>query len=173
MMGRNVLILFLCSVALISAGSGASGILLNGTGFYLTTGESQELYQGYALSLKSVSSDGSVWLQLTERDKVVKSDIVYSSGYFMYNRTNTTILSVLVNKVYSGSPEQNLVSISIYQFIDPDLPAPVITTIIPVNTMHQNNNNPLPKVQAFTEPLIWVLGICFIIILFYVLRKFW
>jgi hypothetical protein len=173
MMGRNVLILFLCSVALISAVSGAGGVLINGTGFYLATGGSQDLYQGYSLSLKSVSSDGSVWLQLTEGDKVVKSDIVHSSGYFVYNRTNTTIFSVLVNKIYSGSPEQSLVSISIYQFIDPDLPAPVGTTIIPGNTMPQNDDNTFPKVQATEEPLIWALGIVFIIILFYVLRKFW
>ncbi|VVB84997.1 Uncharacterised protein [uncultured archaeon] len=75
---------------------------MNGTGIYLASGDSYGLYQGYILSLKSVSSDGSVWVQLTEKDKIVKNDIVHDYGYFTYNKPNSTILSVKIEKIYSG-----------------------------------------------------------------------
>lgn len=163
--------LFLSLILL--SGSGASDILLNGTSVYLATGDSYGLYQGYILSLKSVSED-SVWLQLEDDDKIVKSEIVAKKGYFAYNKSNRTILSVRVDSIYSGSSEQNLVSLyPVYQYLDADKPVPN-TTIMPRDTPQQDNDNSsIIKIHTPKEPLIWALGIVFILILFYVLRRLW
>ncbi len=158
---------------MILIGSAGGDTLLNGTAIYLATGDSYGLYQGYVLGVKSVSSDGSVWLQLTENDRIVKSDIVVDKGYFIYNKTNRTILSVKVDNIYSGSPEQSLVSLYIYQFTDPDIPVPDITEIIPDTTRNPGNNNSSVRIHTPEEPLIWALGIVFILILFYIMRKLW
>lgn len=166
---RDVIYLFI----LIQAGSAASDILLNGTGIYLASGDSYGLYQGYVLSLKSVSGD-SVWLQLAENDTIVKSEIVANKGYFIYNKTNRTILSVKVDNIYSGSSEQSLVSLfPVYQFIDPEKPLPDITKIIPKDTRNPGNGNPPVRIYTPGEPVIWTLGIVFTLILLYVLRKLW
>jgi hypothetical protein len=173
MMGRNLITLFLSFLFLISMSCGESDLLLNGTSIYLSTGDSYGLYQGYILGVKSVSSDGSVWLQLIENDTIIKSEIIVNNGYFIYNKTNRTILSVRVDNVYSGSPEQNLVSLfPVYQFIDPDMPAPDITEIIPEHTRSPGNYSPV-RIHTPGEPVIWTVGIVFILILFYMLRKLW
>lgn len=154
--------------------SGESDVLLNGTSIYLSTGDSYGLYQGYILCVKSVRGDGFVWLQLIEDDKIIKSDIVANNGYFIYNKTNRTILSVRVDNVYSGSPEQNLVLLfPVYQFIDPDMPEPDITEIIPEHTRSSGNYNPVVRIHTPGEPIIWTVGIVLILILFYMLRKLW
>jgi len=170
---RKALILFLF-FCFLSPGSGENDVLLNGTGIYLATGDSYGLYQGYMLSVKSVSGDGSVWLQLSEHDKIVKSEIVVNGGYFIYNKQNRTILSVKVDNLYSGSAEQSLVSLSpVYQFIDHELPAPDITGTIPEDMPNPAKNNPPVRIHTPEEPVIWTLGIVSVLILVYILRKLW
>ncbi len=152
---------------------GATDTLINGSNIPLVTGDSYGLYQGYMLTLKSVSGD-SVWLQLTENDKIVKSEVVAINGYFIYNKINRTILSVKVDNIYSGSPEQNLVSLfPVYQFIDYDLPLPHITNIIPEDTSNPGNGSAHVRIYTPQEPVIWAVGIVFILFLFYFLRKLW
>lgn len=170
---RNAMYMLFCLSSIIAAGSSAGDLLLNGTNVHLVTGESYELYQGYILSLKSVSSDGSVWLQLKINDRIVKSDIVLNNGYFIYNKSNMTILSAKVHNVYSGTPEQNLVTLfPVYQFMDTDFPAPEITSITPDETKNPDNIT-FPRIHTPSEPVIWVVGIILLLILFYVLRKLW
>lgn len=170
---RNVSTLFLSLFFMTLISSAANDILLNGTDFYLTTGEPKGLDQGYVLTIKSVSSDGSAWLQLTENDNIVKSEIVRDYGYLMYNKTNRTILSIKINKIYSGSLEQNLVALSVYQFIDPTKPAPAKTSIIPGDNQEPGSNNSSTLLNNPPESMIWTIGIIFILILFYALRKLW
>ncbi|MCZ7382902.1 MAG: S-layer protein domain-containing protein [Candidatus Methanoperedens sp.] len=175
MMGRNTPILFLFFLFFLFAftGSGESDILLNGTGIYLASGDSYGLYQGYVLSVKSVSSDGAVWLQLTENDKIVKSEIV-AGDYFIYNKSNRTILSIKVDNIYYGSSEQTLVSLfPVYQYVDPDLPVPDITKMIPNDANNPVDKNPASRIQTPREPVIWAFGIVFILVLYYILRKLW
>ncbi|MDP2766819.1 MAG: S-layer protein domain-containing protein [Candidatus Methanoperedens sp.] len=170
---RNVLYLFLSLLFLVSPSHGVSDILLNGSTIPLVTGDSYGLYQGYILTLKSVSED-SVWLQLIENDKIVKSEVVAIKGYFIYNKANRTILSVKVDNIYSGSPEQNLVSLfPVYQFIDPEKPLPDITEVIPKDTRNPVNDKSSVRIHTPREPVIWTLGIVFVLILFYILRKYW
>jgi len=174
-MGRNAAILYLFFLFFFFAftGSGESDILLNGTSIYLATGDSYGLYQGYVLTVKSVSGDGAVWLQLTENDKIVKSEIV-AGDYFIYNKNNRTILSIKVDNLYYGSSEQTLVSMfPVYQYVDLDLPVPDTTKMIPNDVNNPVDKNPATKIHTPGEPVIWAAGIVFILVLYYILRKLW
>jgi len=172
MVMRQKVLLLMLLLSFISSAEARSDILFNGTNMYLATGESSTLYQGYVLSLKSVSSDGSMWFQLTDNETIVKSEIVYNYGSFVHNKSNKTIISLKVDKVYSGQSEQYLVSFLLYQFNDPEKPFPDMT-ITPENTMTPKNNNSTPATRPSSELLIWVLGISLIVLLFYVVRKLW
>ena len=174
MMGRNVSTLALSLVILAFSGSAASDIILNGTGFYLTTGDSYGLSQGYIILLKSVSNDGSVWLELESDNKAVKSEITKLKGNFTYIKMNRTILSLKVDNIYSGSRDAKLVSFfPVYQYIDPDMPAPRIIKIIPVETSDLDNISAPALKQTISEKVIWLAVIILILILFYVIRKLW
>ncbi len=172
MLMRLNLIILLLFLSILPSSAARNDILLNGTNMYLATGESIPLYQGYVLTLKSVSSDGSMWLQLNDNESIVKSEIVYSYGSFLYNRSNKTIISLNVDKVYSGPSEQNMVSFFIYQFNDPQKPFPD-KTIVPENTVTPENNNTSPKTRNSINPLVWIPGIALVIVLFYFVRKLW
>jgi len=172
MVMRQKAILFILLLFFLSSADARSDILFNGTNMYLATGESSTLYQGYILSLKSVSSDGSMWLQLTDNGTIVKSEIVYNYGSFVYNKSNKTIISLKVDKVYSGQSEQYLVSYFLYQFNDPEKPFPD-KTIIPENTMTPKNNNPTTTTRPSSKLLIWAIGISLVLLLFYGVRKLW
>ncbi len=169
---RNALYLFSLLI-LISLSNGASDILLNGSAIPLVTGDSYGLYQGYMLTVKSVRGD-AVWLQLTENDRIVKSEVVEIKGYFIYNRTNRTILSVKIDNIYSGSSEQNLVSLyPVYQFTDPDKPLSNMTENVPdYQNQSLQNNQPVRK-STPGESTIWAIEIVFLLILFYIARKYW
>ncbi len=170
---RKVLYLFFSLLILVSLSHGATDILLNGSAIPLVTGDSYGLYQGYVLTLKSVSGD-SVWLQLTDNDRIVKSEVVAINGYFIYNKTNMTILSAKIDNIYSGSSEQSLVSLyPVYQFTDPDKPPPNITEEIPDNQNLSRHDNSSIRISTPEEPVIWAFGIVFILILFYIARKYW
>ena len=173
-MGKNVSALAVSLIILALSGSAASDIILNGTDFYLSTGDSYGLPQGYVVKLKSVSNEDSIWLELESNDTIVKSEIIHLKDYFIYNKTNRTILSLRVDNIYSGSKDTNLVSFfPVYQYTDPDMPAPKIIVITPVKTPDQDNHSPLPPEQPIPEFMIWITGIIFVIALFYIGRKLW
>ncbi len=171
---RKVLYSLFSLLILASLSHGATNILLNGSAIPLVTGDSYAFYQGYMLTLKSVHSD-SAWFQLTENNRIVKSEIVQIKGYFIYNRTNMTILSARIDNIYSGSSQQNLVSLyPVYQFTDPDDPLPDVTKNVPQDNQNQSMQNfPSNRISTPEEPVIWTLGIFFILILFYIARKYW
>lgn len=170
-MRQNILVLLLF-LSIIPSTSAGSDVLFNGTKMYLATGGSVALYQEYTLSLKSVSGDGSMWFQLKDKDKIVKDEIVYSYGSFAYNKTNKTILSLAVEKTYSGQSEQHLVSFILYQFNDPEKPYPD-KTIIPENIPSPENNDTSVRFQPSIDPMISITGIVLVIILIYFIRKLW
>jgi hypothetical protein len=162
---------------IIPAVSGADEtgkVLLDGTTVHITSGDSYLLYQMYLLSVKSISPDGSIWLQLTINDETVKSGIVDVGDYFIYNKTNMTILSARVDNVYAGASEQSLVSLSpVYQYTDPDLPLPVHTEIGQGRNGSLDNGSTQPGIYTPRETLVWIVGIVLVITLFYILRKLW
>ncbi|PWB56075.1 MAG: hypothetical protein C3F06_01785 [Candidatus Methanoperedenaceae archaeon] len=174
MMGRYVSILAISLVILAFSGSAASDTILNGTGFYLATGDSYGLSQGYIIKIKSVSNEGSVWLELESDNKIVKSEIINLKGNFTYIKTNRTILSLKVDNIYSGPGDAKLVSFfPVYQYIDPDMPAPRIIEITPVETSYLDNISAPALKQIISEQVIWSAVIILILILFYVIRKLW
>lgn len=152
---------------LLSASS--NEVLLNNT-IYLTNGESFRLYQGYILGVKSVSRDNSVWLQLSLNNLIVKSEVLKVNDYFVHNKSNITILSVRLNNVYSGSSGQKLVSMSVHQFTDPELPLLGITEVVLQDNLSQNDT---VAIHPPKETMVWVMGSLFVLILFYIIRKLW
>lgn len=177
MMSRKIftlVILILSLLFFVSSTSAANDIILNGTSFYISTDESYGLAQGYIISLKSVNNDGSAWIELTSKDTFIKSEIVHIKDFFTYNKTNRTILSLRVDNIYSGSNDKNLVSFfPVYQYIDPDMPSPEIIDITPTETQSQEENSALPQQKVVPENAIIVIGIFFILFMFYILRKLW
>ncbi|NJD51433.1 MAG: hypothetical protein FIB07_01035 [Candidatus Methanoperedens sp.] len=173
-MGKIVSSLVVSLIILTLSGSAANDIILNGTDFYLSTGDSYGLSQGYVIKLKSVSNEDSVWLELESNDTIVKSEIIHLKEYFTYNKTNRTILSLKVDNIYSGSKDTNLVSFfPVYQYIDSDMPVPKIIEITPVKTPEQTNYSAPPKEQPIPEFIIWITGVILVIALFYIVRKLW
>ena len=154
MMGKNVSTLAISLIILAFSGSAASDIILNGTDFYLSTGDSYGLSQGYVVKLKSVSNDESIWLELESNETIVKSEIIHLKDYFTYNKTNRTILSLRVDNIYSGARDANLVSFfPVYQYIDPDMPAPKIIEILPIKTTGKDNYSAPPQNSHFLKIL--------------------
>ncbi len=152
--------------------SSAGDTILNGTSFYLSTGENYGLAQGYIISLKSVSNEGSVWIELTSNDRFIKSEIVQIKGFFTYNKTNRTIISLRVDNIYSGPNDKNLVSFfPVYQYIDPDMPAPEILDLTRMEMPSMENNLTTSKQKSMPETSILVSGIFFILFMFYIIRK--
>jgi hypothetical protein len=173
-MGKNISALAVSLIILALSGSAAGDIILNGTDFYLSTGDSYGLPQGYVVKLKSVSNEDSIWLELESNDTIVKSEIIHLKEYFTYNKTNRTILSLRVDNIYSGSKDTNLVSFfPVYQYTDPDMPAPKIAVITPGKTPGQDDYRSPPAEQPIPEFMIWITGVIFVIALFYVVRKLW
>src|SRR5659263_622623 len=163
MMSRKIFTFVVFIFIFASSATGASDILLNGTSFYISTGDSYGLFQGYIITLKSVSNDGSAWIELTSSDMIVKSEIVNIKELFTYNKTNRTILSLRLDTIYSGSNDKNLVSFfPVYQYIDPDMPAPKIIGITPAETYSLENNSTLPQQNVFSETAIVEIGVFYI-----------
>jgi hypothetical protein len=173
-MGRKLFTLVVSIFIFATTASAASDIILNGTSLYLSTGDSYGLYQEYIITLKSVSNDGSAWIELTYNDTFIKSEIVHMKGFFTYNKTNRTIISLRIDNIYTGSGDKNLVSFfPVYQYIDPDMPTPEIIDIIPARTPDPVDNSVPPKQKAVPETAIMVIGIFFILFMFYIIRKLW
>lgn len=174
MMGRIVPGLFISVFIILISGSASENVILDGTGFFLASGDSYGLSQGYVIKLKSVSNEGSVWVELELKDKLIKSEIVRLKSNFSYDKTNRTIISMKVDKIYSGSKDMKLVSFyPVYQYIDPDLPNPKIIETTSAGTIDKDENIFAPEKKNITEPVIWISVFALIIILFYVLRKIW
>lgn len=174
MMGRNVSMLAISLFILIAAGSAASDIVLNGTNFFLVTGDSYGLSQGYIIRLKSVSSEGSVWLELESDNRIIKSEIIHLKDNFTYNRTNRTLISIKVDKIYAGPGDTNLVSFfPVYQYVDPDMPPPRTTDQTSVRTPEQNNSSAFSVEPSTPEYAVIAAILLSVIILLYILRKIW
>src|SRR5659263_619066 len=89
-----------------------------------------------------------------------------------YIETSTPLY--ISNNMYSGSRDTNLVSFfPVYQYTDPDMPAPKIIEVTPVKTIGQDNSSAPPPEQPIPEYMIWITGIISVIVLFYIVRKLW
>ncbi|WP_407357006.1 S-layer protein domain-containing protein [Methanolobus sp. WCC5] len=105
-------------------------LLVNGTGIFLTTGDSWNFYQGYVLTARSVNLEQKqVWVRLLHENELLKEAILSEGDIFIYSGSNAEdheILNITVDTIYT-SPEGELITFRpVYQYQDQDLPMPVI-----------------------------------------------
>nr|WP_321497816.1 S-layer protein domain-containing protein [uncultured Methanolobus sp.] len=101
-------------------------LLINGTGIFLTTGDSWDFYQGYSLNVKSVNQDRKqVWVKLLHDGELLQDDILSEGETFVYSK-DTEILNLTVDTIYI-SPGGELITFKpVYQYLDEDYPEPEI-----------------------------------------------
>ncbi len=115
-------------------------VLVNDTSIYLVTGKTWNFYQGYNFSIKSVNQEAdSVWLELSLGNKVLKSQILREGDTFIYEKNGRTILNITVNVIYAGDGEELVAFSPVFQYMDRDLPEPVI----PGDESNESQNNSL------------------------------
>jgi len=116
--------------------------MFDGTGFYLTTGQTLTFYQDYSFTLKSVNKSGeSGWVQLKLNDTVVKSGILSINEIFYYNTSingssETVIFSLEVSGIYLGEVTDIVTFSPVYQYYQPGLAEPT-----PIHTQTHDNSN--------------------------------
>ncbi|WMW21037.1 S-layer protein domain-containing protein [Methanolobus mangrovi] len=100
-------------------------MLINGTGIFLTTGDSWDFYQGYTLTIKSVNIEQKqVWIKLLHEDELLKEAILSEDATFVYTKDHE-ILNITMDTIYA-SPGGELVTFKpVYQYQDSDFPEPV------------------------------------------------
>lgn len=146
-MGIIVMITFLASYS--SAEEVSSEPLINGTGIYLSPGEKWTFYQGYSLTLKSLSETGDrSWVDLKLNEDLVKSEVLSEDQVFYYNITaysnEIIIFSIKVSGIYIGEDYDMVTFSPVYQYYDPTKPKPTPTENPQVNKNNSNESNTVP-----------------------------
>jgi hypothetical protein len=118
-------------------------LLIDGEGQVLANGEQREFYQGYAICIKGVGSSGTqTWIELLQNGTTVNYGIFGAEDHFTYEKKDE-IFNVTIDHIYIGS-QNDLVFFYVYQYLDPDLPAPVpglpFNTTSPSNTTSGDGN---------------------------------
>jgi len=128
-----ILVFILVSLTCFSISASAlenDDVLVNGSGMYLTTGDSWSFYQGYELVFKglSLSKDGDkVWIELLLNGESVDDTIIREGEHFVYIRNSKEIFNITTDTIYSG-PDTGLVTFKpVYQYLDPTLQKPDMT----------------------------------------------
>jgi len=99
-------------------------LLIDGEGQVLANGEQREFYQGYAICIKGVGSRGNqAWIELLQNGATVNYGIFEAGDHFTYKK-NDEIFNATIDHIYIGS-QKDMVFFYVYQYLDPDLPAPV------------------------------------------------
>ena len=115
-------------------------VLVNDSSIYIVTGNSWHFYQGYNLSIKGVNQEAdSVWLELSLGNKILKTQVLGEGNNFTYQKNNRTILNITVNTIYAGDGEELVTFAPVFQYMDVELPAPVI----PEDEIDDEQNNSL------------------------------
>lgn len=117
-------LILVCSPPITSAAQDT--VLMDGESIFLTTGEAWAFDQGYVLTVKSVNQGtNEVWLELSLEGRILREGIFRERDTLVYSR-DTEILNITLDTVYS-SPSGELVTFTpVYQYLDPQLPAPEI-----------------------------------------------
>ncbi|KXS45013.1 MAG: hypothetical protein AWU59_87 [Methanolobus sp. T82-4] len=120
-----VLVLFLLS-SIPAVTCAEDELLLNGTGIFLTTGESWSFDQGYQLRVKSVNpANDRVWVELSLNGEILHEGILGEGESLVYSH-NREILNITMDTIYT-SPSGELVTFKpVYQYLDPALPEPEV-----------------------------------------------
>ena len=138
-----IIIFILIGIPDVRAQQDYDNPLINGTGFFLSTGQARTFYQGYSLTLMFVNNNANKgWVQLKLNKTVVKSATISPDEIIYYNITandtnETVILYFKVSGMYSGEDTHIVTFSPVYQYYNPDLPEP---TALPT-TYHVNSGN--------------------------------
>ena len=98
-------------------------LLIDGEGQVLVNGEQRAFYQGYSIIIKGVGSKGDkAWIELMQNGTTVDYGVFGEDDHFVYGKNNE-IFNVTIDHIYIGS-QNDLVFFYVYQYLDPDLPAP-------------------------------------------------
>lgn len=101
-------------------------LLINGTGIFLTTGNSWNFYQGYVFTVNSVNlEEKHVWVKLLHEDELLKEEILSEGDVFIYAK-DEEILNITVDTIYISSGSELITFKPVYQYQDSDFPPPVI-----------------------------------------------
>ena len=102
-------------------------VLVNGSGMYLTTGDSWSFYQGYEFVFKGLSSSqggDKVWIELLLNGESMDDTIIREGECFVYTRNSKEIFNITADTIYSGSDGGLVTFKPVWQYIDPTLPEP-------------------------------------------------
>lgn len=116
-----------------------SNILIDGKGIFIETHGEWQFSQGYLFMVKDVSDNGDVWVELSHDGIVLKDAILNEGDAFDYSHSSIKILSITLDGVYYGPEGELITFVPVYQYIDPALPAPVVTD--PVNPIEDINSS--------------------------------
>ena len=125
-----VFIVLLTYLSIPASASDDNDVLVNGSGLYLTTGDSWSFYQGYELVFKGLSSsqgEDKVWIELLLNGESVNDMIMREGEYLEYSRNSKKIFNITVDTIYSGSGSGLVTFKPVYQYLDPTLPKPDMT----------------------------------------------
>ena len=172
----QIIVIILLILAFAPGLQAQEGALFDGTGFYLSTGQTWTFYQNYYFTLKSIDRNGeSGWVQLKLNDTVVKSGILYNNDIFYYNTSTngsneTVIFSMEVSGIYLGEDTDIVTFSPVYQYYQPGLAQPT-----PIHTQHDNSNE-TPGTPAHTNaggniPGFQVVTIAIIICIYSILLR--
>lgn len=133
--GKIVIILVFILVSLTCFSISASAlenddVLVDGSGMYLTIGDSWSFYQGYELVFKGLSSSqggDKVWIELLLNGESMDDTIMREGEYFVYASNSKEIFNITVDTIYSGSDGGLVTFKPVYQYLDPTLPEPDMT----------------------------------------------
>ena len=111
-------------------------LLIDGEGQVLVNGEQRTFYQGYSIIIKGVGSRGDkAWIELMQNGTTVDYGVFGADDHFVYGKKDE-IFNVTIDHIYVGS-QKDLVFFYVYQYLDPDLPAPAPGS--PFNTTPASN----------------------------------
>ncbi|MDY0387633.1 MAG: S-layer protein domain-containing protein [Methanolobus sp.] len=101
-------------------------LLINGTGIFLTTGNSWNFYQGYVFTVNSVNLEKKqVWVKFLHDDELLKEEILSEGDVFIYAK-DEEILNITVDTIYISSGSELITFKPVYQYQDSDLPIAVL-----------------------------------------------
>ena len=163
----SVFIVLLTCFSVPASALESDDVLVNGTGMYLTTGDSWSFYQGYELVFKGLSSSqgvDKVWIELLLNGETVDDTIIREGESFVYVRDSKEIFNITAGTIYSGSDGGLATFKPVYQYLDPTLSEPDMTqdpwsddnSNEPVNNSNSSTNDETENVGGFGAALLFL-----------------
>ncbi len=119
-------------------------LLINGSGIFLTTGNSWNFYQGYVFMVNSVNLETKqVWVKLLHEDELLKEEILSENDNFIYSKEEEEILNITVDTIYISSGKELITFKPVYQYQDSDYPDAVLEE--DEDNTNQSNDLQLPE----------------------------